>query len=154
MSVYTTINLLLRNKNCSKREFSNLLRALQPKLKSTGNIPTEKTIYKYLSGEISIPIELIPYIANALDIPEQKLFEPEPKIKHSLNKYLHQAEDKNQLTDISTLNHTKSSEKNLYLNDEQTNRNELMDLLDYAPPAMVKNMILQLKQIKSITLSG
>jgi transcriptional regulator with XRE-family HTH domain len=74
MEVYERINQLIKNQNLTKREFANKLISLEPKLNSTGETPTEKTIYKYLNGTVSIRIELIPYIAEALRVTEQDLF--------------------------------------------------------------------------------
>ena len=75
MEVYERLNQILREQKLTKRDFSNRLRSLEPKLKTTGEIPSENTIYSYLSGRITIPIELIPYIAEVLNIIEQELFD-------------------------------------------------------------------------------
>ncbi len=74
MEVYEKINNILKQQNITKREFAKRLIQIEPKLKSTGEIPTEKAIYGYLSGASSIKIELIPYIAETLRITEQELF--------------------------------------------------------------------------------
>jgi transcriptional regulator with XRE-family HTH domain len=74
MDVYERIVLLLYEKGMNKREFATKLRSLEPRLKSTGEAPSEKTIYGYLAGRISIGIELIPYIAQVLGVTEQELF--------------------------------------------------------------------------------
>ena len=60
MEVYENINRILLNRNITKRDFSKRLRAIEPKLKSTGEIPTEKAIYGYLHGRSNLKIELIP----------------------------------------------------------------------------------------------
>lgn len=73
MEVYEKINLLLQEKGISKRDFVMRLRNLEPRLKS-GEIPSEQTIYRYLNNTREIKIELIPYIAEALDVSEQELF--------------------------------------------------------------------------------
>lgn len=73
MEVYEKINLLLQEKGISKRDFVIRLRNLEPRLKS-GEIPSEQTIYRYLNNTREIKIELIPYIAEALDVSEQELF--------------------------------------------------------------------------------
>ena len=59
----------------SKRDFAQALLSLEPKLNSTGKIPSESTIYGYLNGGREIKIELIPYIAEVLQVREQELFE-------------------------------------------------------------------------------
>lgn len=75
MEVVDKINYLLEEKNISKKMFAEKLLALEPRLKSTGKTPSISTIYGYLNGGREIKIELIPYIAEVLDIKEQELFE-------------------------------------------------------------------------------
>jgi len=75
MTVKDKINYLLQEQNMSKREFARKLLAADPKLLSTGKPPSESTIYGYLNGGREIKIELIPYIADVLNIKEQELFE-------------------------------------------------------------------------------
>jgi transcriptional regulator with XRE-family HTH domain len=70
MEIYERINLLLKEKNLNKKQFAMKLIELDPKLKSTGETPTIKAIYAYLNGNIALKIELIPYIAEVLEIPE------------------------------------------------------------------------------------
>jgi len=75
MTVKDKINYLLQEQNMSKRDFAKKLLAEEPKLLSTGKAPSESTIYGYLNGGREIKIELIPYIADVLNIKEQELFE-------------------------------------------------------------------------------
>ena len=51
MEVYEKINLLIKEKKLSKKEFAEKIRNLEVKLKSTGEIPTIKAIYAYLNGD-------------------------------------------------------------------------------------------------------
>lgn len=74
MDIIDKINYLIREKNLQKKEFAFKLQSLEPKLKSTGNIPNLQTIYGYLNGKRELKIELIPYIAEVLDVQEQELF--------------------------------------------------------------------------------
>ena len=74
MEIYENIDMIIKNMKLTKREFAKRLILLEPKLKSTGEIPTEKAIYGYLSGTSSVKIELIPYIAEVLRVTEQELF--------------------------------------------------------------------------------
>ena len=75
MEVVDKINYLLKEKDISKKMFMEKLIALEPHLKSTGEIPSISTIYGYLNGGREIKIELIPYIAEVLQVQEQELFE-------------------------------------------------------------------------------
>ena len=74
MEVYEKINYLIEERQKSKKDFVQMLLELQPKLKSTGETPSEQTIYRYLNGKRELKIELIPYIAEVLEVDEQELF--------------------------------------------------------------------------------
>ena len=74
MDVIDKINYLLKEKKLQKKEFVTRLQNLEPKLKSTGNVPSLQTIYGYLNGKRELKVELIPYIAESLNITEQELF--------------------------------------------------------------------------------
>ena len=78
METFERINQLLKINKMSKKEFSKKVLELEPKLKNTGEIPSLNTIYAYLNGRIGIKIELIPYIAEILGVPEQLLFDDSP----------------------------------------------------------------------------
>ncbi|MEA2073323.1 MAG: helix-turn-helix transcriptional regulator [Campylobacterota bacterium] len=74
MEVIDKINYLLKEKKLQKKDFTKMLQELEPKLKSTGEVPSEQTIYGYLNGKRELKIELIPYIAEVLEVDEQELF--------------------------------------------------------------------------------
>lgn len=74
MEVYEKINFILNEKNMSKKKFADMFLSLEPKLRTTGEAPSKSSIYGYLSGRREIKVELIPYIAEALGIKEQDLF--------------------------------------------------------------------------------
>ncbi len=74
MDIAHKINYLIQEKGMTKREFAQRLAALEPRLKRTGTIPSEQTIYGYLNGKREIKVELIPYIADVLGVKEQELF--------------------------------------------------------------------------------
>jgi len=74
MDLHEKINYLLDEKLIKKKEFVNRVRALEPKLKTTGEIPSEQTIYRYISGKREIKVELIPYFAEALNVSIEDLF--------------------------------------------------------------------------------
>lgn len=75
MEVYEKINYLLNEKNMKKTVFIKKLIALQPKLKNNDLIPTQQTIYRYLNGTRELKIELLPFIAEVLQVEIQELFE-------------------------------------------------------------------------------
>ena len=74
MNIIEKINFLLEEKGISKKEFVEKLQKLEPKLKGTGEIPSEQTIYRYLNESRELKVELIPYIAEVLGVNEQELF--------------------------------------------------------------------------------
>ena len=74
MDIVEKINYLIKENQLSKKAFANKLQSLEPKLKSTGNIPNIQTIYGYLNGKRELKVELIPYIAEVLQVSEQELF--------------------------------------------------------------------------------
>ena len=74
MDIIEKINYLIKEKKMSKKNFVEALQNLEPKLKSTGNTPNIQTIYGYLNGKRELKVELIPYIAEVLEVKEQELF--------------------------------------------------------------------------------
>ncbi|MEA2050945.1 MAG: helix-turn-helix transcriptional regulator [Campylobacterota bacterium] len=110
MTIINKINYLIEEKNLTKKEFANILQSLEPKLNSTGNIPNEQTIYGYLNGKRELKVELIPYIAETLNVTEQELFS----------------------FDIEY-----ASEYNIRYSKEAR---EILDLLQYAPKNMIEHI--------------
>lgn len=88
MEVHEQINLLLEEKALTKREFAKRLIALEPKSKRTGETMSEKAVYAYLSGASVINADLIPYIADVLQVSEQSLFIENEKTRVRLIKHL------------------------------------------------------------------
>jgi len=74
VEIIDKINYLLKEKNLQKKDFVKMLQAIEPKLRSTGEVPSEQTIYGYLNGKRELKVELIPYIAEVLGVDEQELF--------------------------------------------------------------------------------
>ena len=74
MEVWEKINYILAEKKMSKQEFARKLIAISPKLKLTGETPSVQTILGYLYGKREIKVELIPFIAEILEVDEQELF--------------------------------------------------------------------------------
>jgi transcriptional regulator with XRE-family HTH domain len=94
MNVSEKINFLLTEKNMTKREFATKLLELEPRLDGTGKPPSESTVYGYLNGGREIKIELIPYIAEVLNISEQELFNSDIEYSSDYNvKYSKEARE-------------------------------------------------------------
>lgn len=151
MEIYERINKLLEDKNLTKREFAKRLQDLEPKLKSTGEIPTEKTIYKYLNGSISIKIELISYIAEVLQITEQELFTNDTKSRKKFFQNLLKTASPEEIEIVKNRFNLKTSNvkepKNSY-KKELSIEDELISLLPYAPKPLLQNFINKLKELK------
>lgn len=120
MTVKDKINYLLQELNLSKRDFAKKLLEKEPILLSTGKPPSESTIYGYLNGRREIKIELIPYIAEVLNIKEQELFEFD--IEYATN-----------------YNHKQSREIR-----------EIISLLKYLPPSKIKELQEKLLKYKTL----
>ncbi|WP_320035444.1 hypothetical protein [Halarcobacter sp.] len=120
MEVWEKINYLLIEKDISKKDFVDKVLSLEPKLKQTGEVPSIQTFYRYLNNQREIKIELIPYIAEALNVREQELFTNEIEYSNDYNyKYSKEAR-------------------------------EILDLLKYAPRNAIdeiKNYLIKYKNI-------
>ena len=118
MEVYEKINYLLNEKNMSKKKFADKFLSLNPRLRTTGEAPSYSSIYGYLSGRREIKVELIPYIAETLNVKEQELF---------------------------NFNIEYSTEFNIrYSKDAR----EVLDLLQYAPKNMIEHIKATLQKFK------
>ena len=164
MDIHEKINTIIQKKGLTKREFAKRLVLLEPRLKSTGNAPTEKTIYGYLSGKISINIELISYIADVLDITEQELFDETLKskvkflkyiINHSTEKekeYINKCIDSEFLEKLYKKSDVSQSAKEKINFDLDEDLKRLIPLLHFAPKIMVQQLIEKLETIKDTIL--
>ena len=148
MEVYEIINLHLRDNKITKKEFAQKLRDLEPKLRNTGEIPSEKSIYAYLTGRIGIKIELIPYIAEVLNIPEQLLFDDSNRtrklyLKHILDSISSEEAEflKSKLCDKKTVSDIMPKDR-LF---------KIQDLLVYAPDIFLNELEIILKDYRDLT---
>ncbi len=149
MEVYEKINLLLLEKKLSKKDFAVKLRNLEPKLNSTMEIPSEKSIYAYLNGRIGIKIELIPYIAEVLEIPEQLLFDDSGRTRRMYLKHILQNVSNEEKELIKSKVCAEQLSKITIPKDRFHNIN---DLLIYAPEIFLENLENTLKNYKDLTL--
>ncbi|MCV6607725.1 MAG: helix-turn-helix domain-containing protein [Campylobacterales bacterium] len=136
MEVFEKIVELLQKRKMSKKEFALKLISMEPRLKSTGEVPSMSTIYNYLNGNREIKIELLPYIADILNVPEQALFGNE---KNKIIKYIFDDINPSELEYIKRIVKGKSESLSVDdLNDIEMTAN----LLEYAP----KKVILKVKE--------
>ena len=124
MEVFEKVSYLIVEKSMTKKEFVDKLISLEPRLKHNGEIPSVQTIYRYLNGQREIKIELIPYIAEVLQVTEQELFS----------------------TDIEY-----ASDYNIKYSKEAR---EILSLLPYTPKIMVEKVIDVLQKYKTVYEEG
>lgn len=124
MNVADKINFLLTEKDMTKREFATKLLELEPRLDGTGKPPSESTVYGYLNGGREIKIELVPYIAEVLEISEQELFSSDIEYANDYN-----------------IRYTKEAR-------------EILDLLKYAPKGGVEEVKSYLLKYKGVFDGG
>ena len=149
METFERINQLLKINKLSKKEFSKKLLALEPKLKNTGEIPSENTIYAYLNGRIGIKIELIPYIAEVLKVPEQLLFDDSAITRKMYLKHI-LAPATNEEQEYIKSHLQNSPDKKFEKNKD--NLNLVCELLKYAPEIFLDELKMTLKNYKDLTL--
>ena len=149
MEVYEKINLLIQEKKLSKKDFSDKLRNLEPKLNSTLEIPSEKSIYAYLNGRIGIKIELIPYIAEVLEIPEQLLFDDSSRTRKIYLKHILQNASSEEKEFIKS---KVCQEQTSKINIPKDRFHKIQDLLVYAPEIFLDNLESTLKNYKDLPI--
>ncbi len=149
MEVYEIINLRLQENKMSKKEFAIKLRNLEPKLNSTFEIPSEKSIYAYLNGRIGIKIELIPYIAEVLEIPEQLLFDDSSRARKTYLKHILQNVSSEEKEFIKSKVCSEQTSK-IYIPKDRFHA--IQDLLVYAPEIFLENLESTLKNYKDLTI--
>jgi len=157
MELYENINQIIKTKGNSKKEFVDRFLALEPKLKSTGELPTEATVYKYLNGRIAIRVELIPYIAEALRITEQELFTQDKSSRKKFLSNMLKTADKEEIAFLkeklelkADLSNYICEPKNIY-KETKTINDELISLLPFAPLPLKLSIINKLKDMKEFS---
>lgn len=153
MEIYEKINRLISMRNMTKREFSRMLRARNPTLKSTGEIPSEKTVYKYLDGTISLPIELISCIAEVLNIAEQELFDNGLETKLRFCKYVIKSSNDVELKHIHKCYENGFLLKKEILESSDDDIKRLFEIIEFAPKPLIRETINKIEKIKNIVLN-
>lgn len=126
--VIDRINEILEEKSLTKKEFAQRVINLEPKVGTNAETPSERTIYLYLQGKRELKADLIPFIAEVLNIKEQELFTNKYSKDFLVSEQKAQCEDK-----------------------KQTLIKEINDLLPYIPEIMLINFVKKAKEIKRIT---
>ena len=153
METYKKINRLISKKNMTKREFSRILRQKSPILKSTGEVPSEKTIYKYLDGNLSLPIELISSIAETLNIGEQELFDNSLDAKLRFCKYVMKSSNDVELKHIHKCYENGFLLKKDIFESADDDVKRLFEIIEFAPKPLIKETIKKIEKIKNTVLN-
>jgi transcriptional regulator with XRE-family HTH domain len=88
INVYQRIDYLRIKKGWLKRDLILKIQELEPTTTRKGTIPSESTLYAYFNGNTSIHMDLIPYIAEVLNVPEIELFIFDDKCRKDFIKYI------------------------------------------------------------------
>ncbi|RLA75306.1 MAG: hypothetical protein DRG11_02025 [Epsilonproteobacteria bacterium] len=149
MKVYERVNLYLKDKNINKIEFYKKLLELEPKLESTGEPPSQTSVYAYLNGQVAIRIELVPYIAQVLEVPEQLLFADSP---HSRKLYIRHIKDTMTQDEVDIWHSDTHPETKTQDSIDYKRFDSIHDMLQFAPDMFLKQLENTLKDYKSLTL--
>ena len=143
MEIYEKIASILKDKNISKRDFAKMLIEREVRSSRTGEVLSEKVIYAYLNGTVSIRADIVSDICSALGITEQELYDDsESKHIKLLHKILKNPTDFERQTAMLLL---KGSSEHHKPNSEL---DKISKLLEYAPPAVSKQIIATLQKYK------
>jgi len=158
--MYILHNILnfLEKENMSKKEFVTKLINLEPRVGFNSQVPSERTIYLYLQGKREIKADLIPYIADVLNITEQELFDTSSKSRKRCFKYFLENASNDELEQFNNFINSQI-QNNININYGKVimnskNRDEKIEkfiqLLDYAPKHFIDKVIKKLEEYKSL----
>jgi len=158
IKIYENISLIIKSKGFSKKEFAHNLINLHPNVNRKSETPTLSTIYGYLNGRINIPIDLIPFMAEALGVTEQELFDTSAKTRKKCFKYFLQSASKDEL---EYFNHFINSQihNNININYGKVIMNtptsnekieKFTQLLHYAPTDFIDKILERLEEYKKL----
>jgi transcriptional regulator with XRE-family HTH domain len=156
--IYENITNIIKVKRLTRKEFAQNLINLNPNVNRISETPTLSTIYGYLNGRINIPIDLVPYIAEALNVTEQELFDTSSNTRKKCFKYFLQNASKNELEyfykfiNSQIHNNVNINYGNIIMNtkflDERIE--QFTNLLQYAPENFLEKVINKLKAYQSL----
>ncbi len=156
LKTYENITLLIKSKGFTRKEFAQNLINLQPNVNRLSETPTLSTIYGYLNGRINIPIDLIPFMAEVLDVTEQELFDTSSKTRKKCFKYFLQNASKDELeyfnNFINSQIHNNINYGKVMMNTKSTNEKieKFTELLKYAPIDFIDNVLIKLEKYENL----
>ena len=149
LTIQETINKLIKQKGMSKKEFAQKLINLKPLVNRIGKVPSISTIYSYLNGRINIPVELISYVADILDVSEQEIFDTSSKAKKC---YKRRIEFFSTFINSQIQNNVNVNYDKIILNAKSSDEkiDLFANLLKYAPIDFIDNAINKLQEYKKL----
>lgn len=112
-------------------------------------MPTIKAIYAYLSGDVALKIEPIPYIAEVLQIPEQLLFDDSSRARKTYLKHIFNSIS---AEETRLMQNAVCEKKNTQSTIPKDIHYKIQDLLIYDPEMFLKELESTLTQYKELTL--
>lgn len=148
MELYESITARLKEAKMSKRKFARELIEREIRSKRTGEVLSEKIVYSYLDGKTTIRADIIPHIAEILEITEQELFDDtEPKRLKQLHHILKNPSENEKKTAALLLKEV-DGESYGFPTDYQLVA--LAELLPYAPTVAVEKITQILARYKKL----
>jgi len=153
MEVYERINVLLKEKNMKKRDLAQAITRANFQLKSTGDAPSEKALYAYLSGKNSLRVELLPAIAEALGVSICELYgvcerDRQRILEHILNNPT--AQESKQILQHGTASAAHAAKEGINTYAYRA----VMELLPFASEVFLKRLIDILESFRDATQRG
>ena len=158
LKTYENITLLIKAKGFTRKEFAQNLINLHPNVNRISETPTVSTIYGYLNGRINIPIDLIPFMAETLNVTEQELFDTSSKTRKKCFKYFLQNAQKEELEYFHNFinsqihNNININYDKAIMNTKTTNEKleKFTELLQYAPIDFMDKILLRLEEYERL----
>jgi transcriptional regulator with XRE-family HTH domain len=159
MSLHENINAIIKKRGMNRKEFAIKLMDLKPTLNRIGEVPSLTAIYTYLNGSTSIKAELIPYIAEVLDVTEQELFDTSAKTRKRCFKYFVENAQQNELEYFNSFINSQITHNvninygNIIMNTKTKNDklDEFVTLLEFAPTNFLDRAIVRLREYKNLS---
>ena len=158
MSLHENINIIIKSRGMNRKEFAIKLMNLKPTLNRIGEVPSLTAIYTYLNGTTSIKAELIPFIAEVLDVTEQELFDTTKNTRKRCFKYFLENAQKDELEYFNNFINTQINHgvninygkviMNSTLPDNKIKR--IIKLLEYAPVKFVDKVLIRLEEYEKM----
>jgi len=157
--IYENINKIIKRKGLTRKEFAKKLMDLEPTVNRAGETPVLSSIYGYLNGRIIIPLNLIPFIAEVLNVTEQELFDTSDKTRKKCFKYFLQNASKEELEYFNNFinsqihNNINVNYGKVIMHSKFTEEKieEFSKLLKYAPVDFIDKVLNRLKEYEKIS---